>query len=528
MKYRLAMFLIPALVVPAMVISVATAQDAAGVLQNAAKAMGSGAVKSIQYTGKGWLASPGQSYAPNGDWPRGDLTTYTMTIDYGSKSSKEEYVRVQGNNSKQGGGGIPIQGEQRATNFVNANYAWTLNQKGEPNPQPQNAEIRQLMIWASPHGFIKAAQASNTLNVSSRHFAGQGRTVNVLGFTTMQKYRVTGEFNDQNLLERVVTWIPDRVMGDMQVEIRYSDYRDVGNGVKFPHRIHAHQGDHPLLPGGNGRNWMDIQVSNVQVNVPNAAQEIPAAVRNAPAPQERVVATQLNPGVWLMGGGSHNSVAVEFRDFIVVVEGPLDDSRSIPVIAEVKRVIPNKPIRYLINTHHHFDHLGGTRAYAAEGAIIVTHEGNRNFYEDVVLAPQIRTLMPDRLSQFPWATTGPGPAPIETFTDSRAISDGQRTLQIFHVQGLNHNQNMAIIYLPQERIVINADLWSPPAAGAPPPNVGQSQVTLYNNIRRLRLDVATHVPIHGNPGPHADFERIVGPVAAQQAQAGGGAAGGGE
>src|SRR5688572_19462644 len=318
MRNRLAWLLVPALVVPALLVgAAATAQDAAGVLQAAAKAMGSAAVKSVQYTGKGWLGSPGQSYAPDGDWPRGDLTTYTMTIDYGSKSAKEEYVRVQGNNSKQGGGGIPIQGEQRVTNFVNANYAWTLNQKGEPNPQPQNAEIRQLMIWTSPHGFLKAAQAANTLTVTDRHFAGQGKNLKVLGFTTMQKYRVTGEFNDQNLLERVVTWIPDRVMGDMQVEIRYSDYRDVGNGVRFPHRIHAHQGDHPLLPGGNGRNWMDIQVSNVQINVPNAAVEIPAAVRNAPPPQERVVATQLNPGVWLMGGGSHNSVAVEFRDFIV-------------------------------------------------------------------------------------------------------------------------------------------------------------------------------------------------------------------
>ena len=528
MRNRLAWLLVPALVVPALLVgAAATAQDAAGVLQAAAKAMGSGAVKSVQYTGKGWLASPGQSYAPNGDWPRGDLTTYTMTIDYGSKSTKEEYVRVQGNNSKQGGGGIPIQGEQRTTNFVNANYAWNLNQKGEPNPQPQNAEIRQFMIWTSPHGFLKAAQAANTMSVTDRHFSGQGKNLKVIGFTTMQKYRVTGEFNEQNLLERVVTWIPDRVMGDMQVEIRYSDYRDVGNGVRFPHRIHAHQGDHPLLPGGNGRNWMDIQVSNVQLNVPNAMQEVPAAVRNAPPPQERVVATQLNPGVWLMGGGSHNSLAIEFRDFITVVEGPLDDTRSIPVIAEVKRVIPNKPIKYLINTHHHFDHLGGTRAYAAEGAIIVTHEGNRDFYEDVVLAPQVRTLMPDKLSQFPWATTGPGPAPLETFNDRYAISDGQRTIQIFHVQGLNHNQNMAIIYLPQERIVINADLWSPPAQGAMP-NVGQSQISLYNNIRRLRLDVATHVPIHGNPGPHADFERIVGPAAAQQAQAGGGAAGGGE
>jgi glyoxylase-like metal-dependent hydrolase (beta-lactamase superfamily II) len=299
----------------------------------------------------------------------------------------------------------------------------------------------------------------------------------------------------------------------MAIEVRYTDWKDVGSGAKFPFHIHAHQGDHPLWPGG--RNWFDIRVTDAKVNVPNAAQAVPDNVRNAPAPQVRVASQKLADGVWFIGGGSHNSVAVEFKDFVTVIEGPLNDARSNAVIAETHRPIPNKPIRYLVNTHHHFDHLGGIRAFVAEGATVVTDDRNRNFYERVVLAPQPRTLAPDRLSQRPFAPTGPGQLALQTFTDEYTISDGNETIKLYHVDGLNHSDNMLIAYLPKEKIVINADLYGPPPAGGNLANVNNNAVVLFRNLKRLKLDVAQHVPIHGNPGPNADFERIVGPVAAR-------------
>jgi len=86
----------------------------------------------------------------------------------------------------------------------------------------RSAEARQFLIWVTPHGFIKAAMADPNATVTDREFVGAGRTLRVVGFTTMGKYRATGEFNAQNMLERVVTWIPSPVMGDMQVEIRYT------------------------------------------------------------------------------------------------------------------------------------------------------------------------------------------------------------------------------------------------------------------------------------------------------------------
>ena len=523
MKYLSATFFTVAILVAASTLAPAAAQDARVLLQAADRTIGADKVISVQYSGTGRIAFIGQNFTVNDDWPRVDLQSYTQTIDYPSQSAKEDYVRVQGNNPNRGGGaGFPIQGAPRTTNFVSGNYAWTLNAQGQPTPQPADAEIRQFMLWVSPHGFIKAALASGNATESDRHFVRTGRTLKVIGFTTMGKYRVTGEFNDQNLLERVVTWIPNPVMGDMQVEIRYSDYRDVGNGVKFPYHIHEHQGDHPFV---RGMNYMDIQLSDAKINVANAAVAVPDTVRNAPPPRVTIASQRLADGVWFIGGGTHNSIAVEFKDFIVVVEGPLDDARSNAVMAEAKRLIPGKPIRYLVNTHHHWDHAGGIRAFAAEGATIVTHESNRDFYEKVVLAPQPRSLSPDRLSQFPFATTGPGPLKLETYAERHAISDGRQTIISYHVEGFNHAGDMAIVYLPVSKILINADMYSPPPAGGSLPSVNPNAVALFNNIKRLKLDVAQHVPIHGNPGPDADFERIVGPVAASARPSRGGEGG---
>ena len=158
----------------------------------------------------------------------------------------------------------------------------------------------------------------------------------------------------------------------------------------------------------------------------------------------------------------------------------------------------------------------------AEGATVITDDRNRNFYQRVVLAPQSRTLQPDRLSQRPFAPTGPGTLELQTFTDKYTITDGNETIELYHLEGLNHSDNMLIAYLPKEKIVVNADLYGPPTAGGTLANVNASAVALFRNIERLKLDVAQHVPIHGNPGPNADFQRIVGPVAARAPQVGGG------
>ena len=170
-------------------------------------------------------------------------------------------------------------------------------------------------------------------------------------------------------------------------------------------------------------------------------------------------------------------------------------------------------------THHHFDHLGGIRTYAAEGATVIADDSDRDFYRKVVLGPQARTLDPDRLSQFPFALTGPSLVILQTFTGEYSISDGQQNLLLYHVDALNHADDMLIAYLPREKLLINADLWNPGTAPlANMADVSLNAIALYDNIKRLKLDVVQHVPIHGSPGPQADFERKVGLAAAREHQ----------
>ena len=67
---------------------------------------------------------------------------------------------------------------------------------------------------------------------------------------------------------------------------------------------------------------------------------------------------------------------------------------------------------------------------------------------------------------------------------------------------------MLMAFLPREKILINADLYSPPDPGAAPPTPTAATKTLYQNMLKLQLDVAQHVPIHGHPGSNDDFVKI--------------------
>ena len=478
----------------------AAAQDVQSVLRTAATAMGVDNMESIHYSGTGWQGMVGQNARPEQDWPRVDLTSYSMTIDFETMSSREEYVRVQGDNPRRGGGrGFPFLTEQRVTNLVSGDYAWTLNAQGQPAPQPAAAELRRLEIFLTPWGFLKGAMApdADPTMVTRNEYGGR---VSVVSFIALGKYRVNGTINPENLVQRVQTWIPNPVAGDLYYENVYTRYRDMG-GTKIP-RFHQHQdyddGAHlPNVSGGDHSFGLET-VSDVQVNVANAALTVPNAVRTARIEPVRVESQGLGDGLWLIGGGSHNSVAVEFSDYVAVIEAPLNEARSLAVIGEVNRLIPNKPIRFVVNTHHHWDHMGGIRAYSHEGATVVTHEGNHPYYQEVLRAGPW-TLEPDRFSLYPPEEWSEGDI-FETVGEEFVLADDSRRVELYHVQGLAHVAGMLIAYIPSEKIVVQADLYRP---GAQAPNANSR--TFYQTLQRLGLDVTTIVGIHGNPVPMAEF-----------------------
>jgi glyoxylase-like metal-dependent hydrolase (beta-lactamase superfamily II) len=509
-------------------------QDVRPVLQAAAKAMGVDSVKTLTITGNGTTRAFGQAYvppsfsgnSPDEDFPVLEMASYTRVIDYDARFSREELVRRQGNNPQRGGGGIPIQGDQRQISVNSGNFSWNVNADNSVAPQPALAEQRLIEIVLTPHGFIKAAMEAKDATAVTMMMSGDdptigknagpaGRKVTFIAFTTMGKYRVSGSLDDQNLVERTQTYIGNPVMGDLFWQWDYTNYRDMA-GIKFPGVLHAHWGDIRAEP----HHGIEIRVSNIELNksVDAAARAVPDAVRKATAQPVRAEASQLAPGIWKIGGGSHHSIAVDFKDHIAVIEAPQNEERSLAAIREIQRVIPNKPIRYVVMTHHHFDHSGGIRTYVAHGAIIVTHAANREFLDRHVLGHAFpRTVQPDIMSTYYPRFAADRLPVFETINPRSAagrskyvLSDGDKSIELYAVTGLNHTSDMLIAYLPKEKILINADLFSPPAAGAKPPAPNQSMTALRNNITRLRLDVARHVGIHGDTSSHEEFMKIVG------------------
>jgi hypothetical protein len=72
----------------------------------------------------------------------------------------------------------------------------------------------------------------------------------------------------------------------------------------------------------------------------------------------------------------------------------------------------------------------------------------------------------------------------------------------------NHSEDMLMAYLPKERILMNADLYSPPAQGAALGAPTATMKTLHQNMLKLKLDVAQHVPTHGRVGTNDEFLKM--------------------
>jgi len=473
----------------------ACATEQPGTLQAAAKALGASDVKSVEYAGTGKWFQFGQAPSPALPWPAFNVTSFTATVNYDAPAARVQMERIQVVEPDRA---RPAPAPQKPVQIVSGTYAWNMAAPAgsapgaapAPQPQPAAVEERTMEIWTTPHGFVKAAAANNATSQP----AGGGTDVS---FTMAGNHKYKGHINAANQVERVETWIDNPVLGDTAVEIAYSEYRDF-NGVTFPGKIVRTQGGYPVL---------EINVSSVTKN-PAVDLPVPDAVKSFTPLPVTAAAEKLADGVWYIKGGGHHSVAIDQKDHIVVVEGPLDEARSTVVIAKVKETIPNKPIKSVINTHVHFDHSGGLRTYVAEGATVVTHELNKPYYERAWAAP--RTLNPDKLAQ------ASKPAAFETFADKHVITDGSRAIEIYPIAGNGHNDAFAMIYLPKEKILMEVDAWAPLAPNQPAPATPSPfAVNLYENIQKLKLDVKQIAALHGPRVATLDeLKAAVGPSAA--------------
>lgn len=222
--------------------------------------------------------------------------------------------------------------------------------------------------------------------------------------------------------------------------------------------------------------------------------------------QSFVAPQEVSPGVWWLQGGSHNTMLVEQSDGLVVADAPLYNERSDAIIAWAQGQFPGKPFKYVVLTHHHDDHTGGVRAFAAEGAEIVTGAASAELIGKSLSAKS--QVLPDAL-----AMSGKGAK--MTVIDPAGmlmIPDAARPIHV-HAIASNHAADMLLPYLPSQKIIWVTDLYNaanPP--GLPPPFIPNA-VQLYNVITGdLNLDVSTVITGHGGPAPNtwAQFMTAIG------------------
>jgi glyoxylase-like metal-dependent hydrolase (beta-lactamase superfamily II) len=445
-------------------------------------AMGMENLASLTYSGEAWRIrnSFRQTLTASPPWPSRDtITNYQRTIDLNQGASRAT-------------------GDTFASNlFLEPPVAGVYTQNIAPD---QSAWTQQLEIWLTPWGFLKGAelygaeesqQMLDGATVTAVTWHSPATQVSPSGL----QYTVTGYINEQNLVERVETWVEDAFMGDMHVVGVYSDYRDFG-GVMVPATMEQQRG---------GGGIFGVTVAAATANPANAAELLtipppaaggPGAGGGAPpaaaAPTE--LAQQLSEGVYLITGG-YVALAVEFADHIAVFEAGQSETRGQQILDEVKRVFPNKPIRYLINSHPHSDHTAGMVPFVRDGATIITQANNVDFLNMALSTP--RTLLGE-------ATLTPQ---FEAAGDVMVLEDDTRRMELHHIMN-DHTDGMLVAYLPAERILFQADFTLPQPGATANPFV----VKLAEYVDANGLDFDQYLAVHAAavPQTRADLLATIG------------------
>jgi glyoxylase-like metal-dependent hydrolase (beta-lactamase superfamily II) len=473
-------------------------------LDAAAQAMGGKdrllAIRTLVLEGTGEQLSFGQNNTPYAE-TMFEVTSWTRSFDYPNRRWFMDMTRVP----RFVTGNMNPQRQRQGLDGAPDGIAYNIG--GGPPPAPgqqapatmsrvggQAATERIYEFLYHPLGFLKTANIQD-VTVTEDAAPGNMRRVTMSPLGSPVSMVIDSRTNLPVRIERPTY---QAMLGDVTFVTELSDYRDVG-GLKMPTRI-VQRYDNIITIGRINvtATRVDADVGNIGVtdsirNVAQAGQPAPAGAPPAP----NVAVDTLAPGVWRIAGGSHHTIAIELANQIVLVEAPQNDARTLAAIAKA-RELSSKPIDLLINTHHHFDHAGGIRAAISQGLTIVTHEGNKEFYEKVVY-PRAHTVTRDALAQ------NPKPLKIRAVGQTHVINDRMRTIEVHHVAGNAHNGNMLVVYLPAERILIQADLYNPPAANATNPTFPFA-ANLLEMIQRKRLQVDRVVGIHGAPVTFAEFQ----------------------
>jgi hypothetical protein len=280
----------------------------------------------------------------------------------------------------------------------------------------------------------------------------------------------------------------ESILGDVPAQYILSDYKTV-DGLKLPLHITIRKG---------GKDYSDVQFAAIAVNDP-AAEQIFAIPESAEEEAAKAAAAdeysplkivKVGDGVYQAAGYSHNSLIVEFPQWLALVDSPYTETQAKVLFRAIQQQFPNKPVKYVAVSHHHYDHIGGLRTAAAMGSTILVEKR----HEPVVrpLLDARHTHPQDELDKRRYGQPSQPVGTLEVFEGKKVVSEGGQSLELYPVSFPKHADPMVLAYAPSARALFQPDLYTPPAAA----NGGLSEQDLLeaiedSNSRLIRWSEAT-------------------------------------
>lgn len=208
---------------------------------------------------------------------------------------------------------------------------------------------------------------------------------------------------------------------------------------------------------------------------------LPAHAQQAERPPIATTKVAGTENVYIFRNGNHQAMFVVTSEGVIATD-PVAYGRPNGGQAYVDEIrkITDKPIKYLVYSHHHFDHIAGGQAFKTAGATVLAH---RRAYERLSLLKDPHTVVPDEIVN----------------DNGRTIKLGDTTLELMYF-GLNHSDSTLVMRLPKERIIFVVDAL--PVGSVP----GRGMIDFHpletENFMKevLALDWERLIPGHPGPG----------------------------
>ncbi len=450
----------------------ASAQRSDNLVSDAVKALGGAdalrGLKAVTITGEAKYFEPGQAKVAGGEPKHVEDVTFTITRDLAGGRARTQWDR----DHKYPDPTMKI----KYTETVMPNGGFVTDDKGTSKAMASvrmAAAVRELNR-SSPTLLLKAMENAKDVRSIGNQRLGR-RSYRAVSYNDGGVSYIILFDSRSHRPAAIRTLDDDNVHGDSYYDAVLSDWKAVG-GVQVAHALSYRIG---------GIEVAKVTYKNVAANpaIADDAFAVPDAVRAAlkgPAtsnvPYQWVIRrlymsryvdseqpflppggslklVELAPNVQHIQGGGANNLVVAMKDFLVIFDSPYGEAQSRMAIDLAKAKYPGRPIKYLIQTHHHMDHSGGMRTYVAEGATILVAAPTGSYFRRALRNP--RTVANDAQQKARKRVH------VTEVKDQLTLRDSAGSeIHIYNIKN-PHAQGYLLGHVVKDNIVFVTDLISP-------------------------------------------------------------------